>query len=134
MEDDDAMQACWANLLANALVDGEAAVHPSFPRILSELLPHEALLLDRIWHAAHISAAAPWDQAIIQVKTRFQDELGLSDEAFDLAVDNLARLHLVTPQRHEWLGRPDFLTHLTLTPVGRALVIAARPPNLPAWM
>lgn len=132
IEDDAEMQIVWANLLVNALTDRTPEVHPAYPKILSELRPVEARLLDRIFDAAHISAGAPWDQAIVQVKNRFQEELGLSVEAFDLAVDNLARLHLVALQRADGAIRPDFLTHIKLTPVGRALVLACRAPEPPS--
>jgi Abortive infection alpha len=49
-EEDDAMIERWAALLANAAAgtDG-ASLLPSFPRILAELSPEEALILDMLY-------------------------------------------------------------------------------------
>lgn len=49
--DDDEMILRWAALLANAAAGGErgAVVLPSFPRILSELSPEEAAILDVLY-------------------------------------------------------------------------------------
>jgi hypothetical protein len=45
-EDDPELQTRWANLLANLITERGAAVRRAFPRILSELEPVEALMLD----------------------------------------------------------------------------------------
>jgi len=50
MEDDEGMQERWANLLANAST-GSANVRAAFPRMLSELDPADALLLDTVYTA-----------------------------------------------------------------------------------
>ena len=47
MEDDESLSAKWAGLLASAAAS-PPAVHPSFPRILSELTPREAAMLDEL--------------------------------------------------------------------------------------
>lgn len=46
MEDDPDMQERWANLLANAATNSSRRVRAAFPKILSELEPNEAALLD----------------------------------------------------------------------------------------
>ncbi|HLG16585.1 MAG TPA: Abi-alpha family protein [Blastocatellia bacterium] len=52
LEDDENLSDKWAGLLASAASSGEAeSTHPSFPRILSEVSPREALILDRLHQA-----------------------------------------------------------------------------------
>lgn len=46
LEDDESMQNRWENLLANAFVGQEGIVRIAFPKILSELEPGEAALLN----------------------------------------------------------------------------------------
>jgi hypothetical protein len=49
MEDDKDMQERWATLLANAATDNEDKIKLAYLKILAELEPKEALLLDRLW-------------------------------------------------------------------------------------
>lgn len=49
MEDDEEMQERWATLLANAATDNENKIKLVYPKILAELEPKEAMLLDRLW-------------------------------------------------------------------------------------
>lgn len=46
MEDHEDMQERWANLLANAFTESKGQIRIAFPKILSELEPDEAALLD----------------------------------------------------------------------------------------
>jgi len=48
MEDDEDMQERWANLLANAATSQRGELAIAFPKLLSELEPNEAALLDRL--------------------------------------------------------------------------------------
>jgi hypothetical protein len=48
LEDDNSMQERWANLLANAATSAPGTVPVAFPKILSELEPKEAALLERL--------------------------------------------------------------------------------------
>jgi hypothetical protein len=48
MEDDEQMQERWANLLANAGTTDAGTIKIAFPKILSELEPAEASLLDTL--------------------------------------------------------------------------------------
>jgi Abortive infection alpha len=48
MEDDESMQERWANLLANAVTGSSVKVRIAFPKILSEIEPAEAALLDKL--------------------------------------------------------------------------------------
>ena len=50
LEDDENLSNKWAGLLASAATSNEAEhSHPSFPRILSEMSPREALILDKLY-------------------------------------------------------------------------------------
>jgi hypothetical protein len=98
-EDED-MHARWAALLANASA-GEAAngeVLPSFPRILSELTPIEATMLERL--AAEDGPAGRRDGFDLDY---FGEQFGFPrqtmggpprDPMFKVYIDNLARLRL----------------------------------------
>jgi hypothetical protein len=48
LEDDESMQERWANLLAQAATSPSGSVPIAFPKILSELEPKEAVLLERL--------------------------------------------------------------------------------------
>ena len=85
MEDDEDMQERWANLLANAGTSNHKRVRAAFPRILSELEPNEAALLDQF-------ASRASDES-------FQDKKFSPEEPGErgkmLALDNLNRLGLI---------------------------------------
>lgn len=49
MEDNEGMQERWATLLANAATDSDDKIKLAYPKILAELEPKEALLLERLW-------------------------------------------------------------------------------------
>lgn len=61
MEDDERMQERWATLLANAATDNEDKIKLVYPRILAELEPKEALLLDRLWEKTPNPAEEPFE-------------------------------------------------------------------------
>lgn len=58
MEDDEEMQERWATLLANAATDKDE-IRLAYPRILAELEPKEALLLERLWEKTPNPAEEP---------------------------------------------------------------------------
>jgi hypothetical protein len=137
--EDEEMQARWAALLANAAADGETPdVWPSFPRILSELSPVEAQLLDGL--------AAQEDGA--QILEAFLEVAGLpltdgrpEQYPYGVYVDNLERLQVIRVLRPDRAlqalarkvsDRPTMMnnwTYVHLTALGRAFVAACSPPR-----
>ena len=61
MEDDEGMQVRWATLLANAATDNEDKIKLAYPKILAELEPKEALLLERLWEKTTNPTEEPFD-------------------------------------------------------------------------
>jgi Abortive infection alpha len=61
MEDDESMQERWAALLANAATDSEDKIKLAYPKILAELEPKEALLLERLWEKTPNPAEEPFE-------------------------------------------------------------------------
>ena len=126
-EDDDDMQAHWANLLAGAATGG--SVLACFPEILRQLEPIEARALDALvgrQPALHTSSTMS-----------LQHTHGLQPEH----VDNLERLGLIifkvewdprkaSLERPTQLGRPrSGDATIWVSPLAVALVKACRPPG-----
>jgi Abortive infection alpha len=61
MEDDAGMQERWSTLLANAATDTDDKIKLVYPKILAELEPKEALLLDRLWEKTPNPAEEPFE-------------------------------------------------------------------------
>lgn len=95
--DDEAMQVRWAALLAAAADPRQPAVPPSFPRILAELSPADARVLEAVY--ATLAKMAPQQDAVSQgaMVSMLPDGLGLSKEVVTLALENLWRLRLISP-------------------------------------
>jgi Abortive infection alpha len=85
MEDDPSMQERWANLLANAATSGPASIRAAFPKILGELEPDEAALLDEF-------ASRASEKSFLEKKFS-PEEPGAGGQRPEL--DNLARLGLI---------------------------------------
>lgn len=85
-----AMQRRWASLLANAAAgEGGAQVLPSFPRILSELSPEEATILDTLYRGA------AWPNFVGVQADELRATAGLEvDDLFIARLRNLERLDL----------------------------------------
>jgi hypothetical protein len=122
MEDDAGMQDRWANLLANALTDTSANVRLALPKILAEIEPIEALLLDRL-------ADDVGDDSFNTVT--FTAPLPVTVASASL--DNLVRLSVLReiPERGEskfQLGTtpPQIVGH-SFTALGWEFVCACRP-------
>lgn len=77
MEDDERMQERWATLLANAATDNEAKIRLAYPRILAELEPKEALLLDRLWEKTPNPAEEPFETVGSETTSDLVDLAGL---------------------------------------------------------
>ncbi|HEY5374834.1 MAG TPA: Abi-alpha family protein [Polyangiaceae bacterium] len=126
LEEDESMQARWANLLANALTSDSADVRIAFPKIMSELEPSEARLLDRLANNKG-DPRIPHTWAIT--------ELGVSEA--DL--ENVERLELIRYELTTALTYGD-ITDLSgasregfsLTSFGRAFVEACQAPQPPS--
>jgi len=61
MEDDEGMQERWATLLANAATDNGDKIKLAYPKILADLEPKEALLLERLWEKTPNPAEEPFE-------------------------------------------------------------------------
>jgi hypothetical protein len=131
--DEELMIDRWAALLANAAAgtDHGAAVLPSFPKILAELSPQEAAILDTLYQAAD-AAQVP------SLYQRFADDQELHpqvDSLFYTRCFNLDRLGLL---KASWENvqvadsDPPQYKHTVARLEGNALglsfVLACRPP------
>lgn len=77
MEDDGGMQERWATLLANAATDNKDKIRLAYPRILAELEPEEALLLDRLWEKTPNPAEEPFETVGSETTSDLVDIAGL---------------------------------------------------------
>jgi hypothetical protein len=96
LEEDESMSDRWASLLATAADPSSTiSVQPSFPEVLKELSPKEALILDKIFDLV-ISQHLPRNRWASDGATgaSVKQVLRLSNEEFEIAVDNLYRLKL----------------------------------------
>ena len=136
-----AMQERWAALLANAAMgDAGVDVLPGFPRILSELMPEEATMLE--WLAGLRAGSTP-DSLKAQVGFDWTKPTE-GQEVFDVYVGNLERLGLVVVRPPDSRALADVVhgvygdmgggptierqANVRLTPLGRAFVTACTPP------
>lgn len=137
LEDDDSMQARWANLLANAAVRERALPHVAFPEILKQLSTIEASMLDAMYLELGRPAADQARNPFEGFPTTFFDaQLGVQPLDYATATANLVRLQLVM---RTGANEPPYVTHLAthevlskpvqLTQFGAALVEACRPPD-----
>jgi hypothetical protein len=122
LEEDDPMVDRWASLLANA-AGGATTVPPSFPGILKELEPIEALMLDSAYEL--LMRLAPDLRMRYGVDHRgIMKSTGLSETDYRYHVDNLIRLRLV-----RGVFAADEARTVALTTFGQAFVRACRPPD-----
>jgi hypothetical protein len=117
-ETDPELQDSWENLLANALVEGAVTVRRAFPRILRELEPNEAVVLDAM--AAHLEER--YDHLP-------PERISASER------DNLTRLGLIERDREvQKEGMQPVgvrVDDYQFTGLGQEFVNACRPPGLP---
>lgn len=125
LEDTTEMQDKWAALLANAAT-APNCVSPSFPKILSELAPLDAAVLD--WISSETSSHNPESPITLRkALTVFENTI----EEMLLVVFNLERQNLIMSS--DYLpgiteDDPQFM-HLQLSPFGAAFVRACKPPE-----
>jgi hypothetical protein len=132
MEDDESMQEQWANLLANAMTESSAKVARAFPKILSELEPVEARILDAMadGKGTFLGAFSGTRMAHGQVKSLPLN--GLPNlERLDLIG---IRQNMIAPTRYPVQTTPDAdrMRVIGLTPFGVGFVEACRPPKTAA--
>ena len=136
LEEEESMVDRWASLLANA-ADPTATVkvEPSFTEILKQLSPREAQILDSIYNLVQ-SIPIPREEWIQRgaLAESLKEVLRISEQNFEIAVDNLFRLRLCAPPS----TRLDFIDDKTkrfqlnmkdivcLTEFGQAFVTACR--------
>jgi hypothetical protein len=96
LETDSALQDMWANLLAS-YAKGNLLIQ-SYPSILRELSPMEARILTDL-NTARLGAGLSGIDLLTHgsPKKEICDTLGISDDQYDVMIDNLIRLNLVQP-------------------------------------
>jgi hypothetical protein len=126
VEDDPDTQDRWANLLANALTSDSADVRIAFPKILGELEPSEARLLDRLGKNKG-DPRIPHNWAIAEFAVSEPD------------LENVERLELIRYELTDALTYGDIADlsgasrkSFNLTSFGRAFVEACRAPQPPS--
>jgi len=130
LEESDDLIEMWSGLLASAA--SEVEVLPSFPRILSELSPIEAKILDYVYtHRKQIQYEATPGVG----KEELEHAAGLPVEQYAVRILNLRRLGLidqVTSDGMLWQrGMGDWGAggHVGLTALGNAIVSACKGPS-----
>jgi hypothetical protein len=124
LEEDPGMVDRWASLLAAAADPTfKEPFLPSFPEILKQLSPKEVAILEKCYGVFIQSKEKNWHHWLIPIAGNL-DAIGLSKEELAVAVDNLARLRLVTPIPET--QRASIAKQLYLTNLGFAFVSACR--------
>jgi hypothetical protein len=125
---DESMQERWGNLLANTAASTNPRHHIAYARILAELEPVEAKLLD--------SLAANQTLRDAPVGTPFSVAEMTEEGVTPAGVDNLIRLgilHHDEPADRTWATieeRHSMIANLRFTGQGWAFVLACRQPEL----
>lgn len=139
LEAEDDLVSKWAGLLASAAA-GES-VHPSYPRILAELTPVEARILDQVYDEIVPESVENWATDGCHVD-RLREKLPNQslEKGIQPALDNLFRLRLCQPAASAGTGVgglkgdiiPVALAHyeiVCLTPFGYRFVSTCRGPR-----
>lgn len=99
LEEDETLAAKWAALLANAADPAQSVpVLPGFVEVLRQLLPADALVLEKIYQRIRLDDrdALFWESAPIHTN-KLGAEIGLSPTQFAVSIDTLLRLRLCAP-------------------------------------
>ena len=122
-EEEPSLQEIWENLIANALTEQAAAVRRAFPRILQELDPRDAQVLQ------HYASETSDERVFVE---KFTTMPGERDGAL---LGNLSRLGLLAPLRQQSafprsvpVGQ-DSIVGYVFTELGWAFVKACRAPS-----
>ena len=113
LEDNGFLSSKWAALIAKASTcDQPSDNHPSFPKILSEISPQDALLLDRL---SERGGEFDWNN----FRNEMSKELSISHDQVNHSHNNLFRLML-------WLTKRNIIT---ITPFGKLFLKACTAPK-----
>jgi Abortive infection alpha len=126
MEDDEGIQERWATLLANAATDSEDdKIKLVYLKILAELEPKEALLLDRLWEKTPNPAEEPFET----VGHETTNDLVDIPELYNLS--RLGVLRLIRSMNSTIGGQvsESALAGVQLTELGWEFVKACNPPS-----
>jgi len=131
LEDNDGLISMWSGLLASAASGGK--VLPSFARILGEISPEEARILDYIYTYRKEIKLIP--NAGVE-KEELEKAIGLPVDEYGIRILNLLRLGLieeVTSDAMHW--RPGYGGwaaggHVGLTALGESLIEACKGPPI----
>ena len=117
LEDDESLSDKWAGLLASAASSEDSeSIHPSFARILSEISPREAIILDKLYQAGK---ETEWNS----FRERLAKEFGTSVDSINIAYGNLFRLGLCRIKKGPTEGM------IELGPFGQSFLVAAYGPT-----
>ena len=128
LEDDEDLSDKWAGLLATAASSNESGLmHPSFPRILSEMSPRDAFVLDRLYQ---LGTPINW----IAFRKQLTVELETQEDSIHQAYGNLHRLGLcnVTSSGFGVVTTPVNSSVIKLTKFGEFFLNAANGPKFRA--
>lgn len=130
LENDPTLQEMWAGLLASYAKGG--IVTPSYPHILKELSATEVIVLKSL-HEARKNANLKGRDLLTHgsAKENICKVLSLSNEQYNLIIDNLFRLYLIQPvgasgvllgRKHPVAVKSNEIVHITS--LGEGLVEA----------
>ena len=128
-ETDPNLQEAWENLLANGLTEGSAEVRRAFPKVLSELDPIEAHILDAMADGKGTFLGALSGTRMAHGPVKSLPLNGLPNlERLDLIG---IRQNMIAPTRYPAQTTPDAdrMRVIGLTPFGVGFVEACRPPK-----
>jgi len=126
MEDDEGMQERWATLLANGAIANGNEIKLVYPKILAELEPKEALLLDRLWEMTPNPSEEPFATVGYETTNDFVDQAGLYN------LERLALLKWIWSTGTTWDELSNgkvTLIGVQLTELGWEFVKACSPPS-----
>jgi hypothetical protein len=114
------LQALWAALLANAMVDGGRKVRRDFFDAVRRMEPADARIFDAMSKFVVVDDLARDQDRKMNDLRRLAKEAGGSDVEVDVSVEALAAMNCF---------RMDRFRRPMLTPFGSALLAACRPPT-----
>jgi len=128
-DEDDNLAAKWVGLLASAAAGDR--VHSSYPKLLAELTPEEARMLDAIYQKFLEKGAAGEPARLAMPDLRALVNLPM--KSFQIAVSNLSRLGLCAmPPIVGGISAVTFASrevHFALTPLGEDFVATCQGPR-----
>lgn len=131
LDEEEEMQNKWAALLANA-ASSNHNTKQSFAKILNELSPLEARLLDKLFEEASKETGKKRFELNFS-KDKIMEVFGISSDEFDIIADNLFRLNLCqAPASHGGVSIGEFpivlrtYKFISFTPLGYSFVKTCR--------